>query len=173
MHEWSPASEVLSGRTAITSRRSPDCLVSAGKMTLLFGVHDIEQQRRGARGLPCGKLVRVDVRDRKFAHVVVIACRRPPDVDVVVGADVGAEAERPPDGMFSARISWARSSSPRFPSSLMERSKESPPPRHGGTTRLPRHDERRDERRRQQNPEFRRRLGASLVHRARHFGGSP
>src|SRR5262249_7546852 len=35
------------------------------------------------------------------------------------------------------------------------------------------HDERRDERRRQQNPKFRRRLGASLVHHARHFGGSP
>src|SRR5262249_11027820 len=55
------------------------------------------QQRRGARGLPRGTLVGVDVRDRKLAQVIVIACR-PPDADVVVRADVGAEAERPPDG---------------------------------------------------------------------------
>jgi hypothetical protein len=40
---------------------------------------------------------RVDVRDRKFAQVVVIACR-PSDADVIVRADVGAEAQRPPDG---------------------------------------------------------------------------
>ena len=72
-------------------------LVSAGKVTLLFGARHRAQQRRGARGLPRGKLVGLDVRDRKFAQVVVIACR-PPDADVIVRADVGAEAERPPDG---------------------------------------------------------------------------
>src|SRR5262245_11662826 len=55
------------------------------------------QQRRGARGLSRGTLIGVDVRDRKLAQVVVIACRRP-DADVIVRADVGAEAEGPPDG---------------------------------------------------------------------------
>src|SRR5215475_428313 len=47
--------------------------------------------------LPRGKLVGVYVRDRKFVQVVVMACG-PPDADVIVRADVGAEAERPPDG---------------------------------------------------------------------------
>jgi uncharacterized protein YeaO (DUF488 family) len=35
----------------------PTDLVSAGKVTLLFGAHDIERNDAGARGLPRGKLV--------------------------------------------------------------------------------------------------------------------
>ena len=60
--------------------------------------------------IPCGILVGVNVRDRKLAQVVVIACRRPA-ADVIVRADVGAEAQRPPDRTHvHSRINWARSS---------------------------------------------------------------
>src|SRR3954471_8576826 len=55
------------------------------------------QQRRSARGLSRSPLTGVDVRDRKLAQVVIIACRRP-GADVIIRADVGAKAERPPDG---------------------------------------------------------------------------
>src|SRR5215467_14215058 len=72
-------------------------LVSTGKVTPPFGARHRAQQRRAVRGLSRGTLVGVDVRDRKLAQVIVIACR-PPDADVVVRADIGAEAERPPDG---------------------------------------------------------------------------
>jgi uncharacterized protein YeaO (DUF488 family) len=72
-------------------------LVSTGKVTLLFGAHDTERNNAVALADYLAPLVGVDVRDRKLAQVVFIACRRP-DADVIVRADVGAEAERPPDG---------------------------------------------------------------------------
>src|SRR6516164_10648975 len=84
--------------SASTSRPSPRTARIGGQSdTALRRARHRAQQRRGARGLPRGKLVGVDVRNWKFAQVVVIAYR-PPDADVIVRADVGAEAECPPDG---------------------------------------------------------------------------
>jgi hypothetical protein len=65
---------------------------------LLFGAHDTERNNAVALAdFFAGRLVGVNVRDRKLAQVIIIACRRP-DADVIVRADVGTEAERPPDG---------------------------------------------------------------------------
>src|SRR5690242_15110622 len=58
--------------------------------------HRAQQRRGGARGLPRGALVGIDIGNRKLAQVVVIACSAPP-ADIVVCADVGTEVERAPN----------------------------------------------------------------------------
>lgn len=78
-------------------------LVSTGKSTLLFGPHDTERNKAVALADYLAALIGIDIRDRKLAQVVVIACRWP-EADVIVRADVGAEAERPPDGTHVRRL---------------------------------------------------------------------
>src|SRR3954467_6367486 len=50
-----------------------------------------------AHGRVASKLVGVDVWDRKLIQFILVVCR-PPDADVVIGADVRAKAKRPPEG---------------------------------------------------------------------------
>src|SRR5215470_3002715 len=120
--------------TSDTSRRqsrrsrAPDgsCVGGQSDVALRRARHGA-QQRRGARAPPRGPLVGIDVGNRKLTQVVVISCSAP-HADIVVCADVGAEAERAPDRTHVRGLhQLARSSLLRFPSSLMERSKESRP----------------------------------------------
>src|SRR3977135_571802 len=83
--------ELDANRVAL--HRPPEFLAAG----MPFGAQDVERKkRRGARRVPLRALVGVDVRNRELAQVVVVVCDTPA-ADAVVRADVGAEAESPPD----------------------------------------------------------------------------